>query len=314
MKIDKNKLVFAGVLLCVVLFIGSYYAISFGDEEEDSIDANKIPVPELQDDQKEYNSKLEALDDLKEVRQTNAPSIYNEQLFDSTGVYNEDLLEKEKMRMIDSIYNQGKINYTQATYRKPTITIKKPEIVKDTVTKTTEDSSISVKELGLEHQLFFASNPLENEHLAKANTDAQIFVRVDGTQTVRQNFRLQMRLMEDATIYGKQLPKNTAIYGFVKFQPNRTIITIDNINHQPVKLTAHDYQDGSEGIYIENSFRAEVRQQIVSDAINDINIAGVPQVSGIKRLFQKNNRNVRVTIADNYQLILKLKKESQRGF
>lgn len=314
MKIDKNKLVFAGVLLCVVLFIGSYYAISFGDEEEDSIDANKIPVPELQDDQKEYNSKLEALDDLKEVRQTNAPSIYNEQLFDSTGVYNEDLLEKEKIRMIDSIYNQGKINYTQASYRKPTIAIKKPEIEKDTVTKTTEDSAISVKELGLEHQLFFASNPLENEHLAKANTDAKIFVRVDGTQTVRQNFRLQMRLMEGAIIYGKHLPKNTAIYGFVKFQPNRTIITIENINHHPVKLTAHDYQDGSEGIYIENSFRAEVRQQIVSDAINDINIAGVPQVSGIKRLFQKNNRNVRVTIADNYQLILKLKKESQRGF
>lgn len=314
MKIDKNKLVFAGVLLCVVLFIGSYYTISFGDEEEDSIDANKIPVPELQDDQKEYNSKLEALDDLKEVRQTNAPSIYNEQLFDSTGVYNEDLLEKEKMRMIDSIYSQGKINYTQASYRKPTITIKKPEIVKDTVTKTTEDSAISVKELGLEHQLFFASNPLENDNVAKANTDAQIFVRVDGTQTVRQNFRLQMRLMEDATIYGKHLPKNTAIYGFVKFQPNRTIITIENINHHSVKLTAHDYQDGSEGIYIENSFRAEVRQQIVSDAINDINIAGVPQVSGIKRLFQKNNRNVRVTIADNYQLILKLKKESQRGF
>ncbi len=141
------------------------------------------------------------------------------------------------------------------------------------------------------------------------NTDAQIFVRVDGTQTVQQNFRLQMRLTKEATINGKHLPKNTPIYGFVKFQPNRTVISIEHINHQPVKLTAHDYQDGSEGIYIENSFRADVKQQLVGDAINDINIAGVPQVSGIKKLFQRNNRNVKVTIADNYQLILKISKK-----
>lgn len=309
MKIEKNKIVFAGLILCVVLFIGSYYVINFTNDEEPTIEGNQIPVPELEDEQKEYKSKLEALDDLKEVRQTNAPSIYDERLLDSTGVYDPDLIEKEKMRMIDSIYNQGKINYTEASYRKPKILVEPiVKIKEDTITKIEQqETMVDTKELGLEHQLFFASNPVKNDILINQNTDAQIFVRVDGKQTVRQNFRLEMRLTKEATISGKRLPKNAPIYGFVKFQPNRTMISIEHINHQPVKLTAHDYQDGSEGIYIENSFRAEVRQQLVGGAINDINIAGVPQVSGIKKLFQRNNRNVRVTIADNYQLILKLK-------
>ncbi len=309
MKLDKNKLVFAGLILCVVLFIGSYYVINFSGNEESTIEGNQIPIPKLQDEQKEYKSKLEALEDLKEVRQTNAPSIYDERLLDSTGVYDEDLLEKEKKRMIDSIYNEGKINYTESSFRKPKIPV---ELLRTKQKETTseiknQETKVEAEELGLKHQLFFASNPVKNDVLINQKTDAQIFVRVDGKQTVRQNFRLQMRLTKEAIIYGKHLPKNAPIYGFVKFQPNRTMISIEHINHQSVKLTAHDYQDGSEGIYIENSFRAEVRQQLVGDAINDINIAGVPQVSGIKKLFQRNNRNVRVTIADNYQLILKLK-------
>ena len=80
---------------------------------------------------------------------------------------------------------------------------------------------------------------------------------------------------------------------------------IENINHKPAKLKAFDLQDGSEGIYIENSFRAEARQEVVGDVVDDINIVGVPQVSGIKKIFQRNNRTIKVTITDNYQLILK---------
>lgn len=309
MRIEKNKIVFAAVIVCVILFIGSYSVIVMGNDEEPTIENNQIPVPELGDEQKEYQTKLEALDDLKEVRQTNAPSIYDENLLDSTGVYDPDFPEKEKMRMIDSIYNQGKINYTDVTYRKPKTTLKPISTTKkdSTVEVKEKKQRLETKELGLEHQLFFASNPLENPLRVNQNTDSEIYVQVDGTQTVRQDFRLQMRLTKDAIINGEKLPKNTAIYGFVSFKPNRTIIDIENINHQQVKLTAHDFQDGSDGIYIENSFRAEARQQLVSDAVNDINIAGVPQVNGIKRIFQRNNRNVRVTIADNYQLILKLK-------
>jgi len=304
MKIEKNKIVFAAVILCVVLFIGSYSVIMWGDDEEPSIDGNQIPVPELEGDQKEYESKLEAIDDLKEVRQTNAPSIYDERLLDSTGLYDPDLLDKQKMRMVDSIYNEGRISYSDRSYRKPKVNIQ-PEIKqKDSLTET-DENDIASKEMGLEHQLFFASNPLENEKLHSQNTDATIHVRVDGTQTVRSNYRLQMRLTKEALINGILISKNAPIYGFVSFKPNRTIINIESINYRPVKLKAFDLQDGSEGVYVENSFRAEARQEVVGDIVDDINIVGVPEVSGIKKIFQRNNRTVKVTVTDNYQLILK---------
>ena len=57
-----------------------------------------------------------------------------------------------------------------------------------------------------------------------------------------------------------------------------------------------------------NSFRAEAGREVVGDAIDGINIGGVPQVRGIKALFQRDNRLVKVTIMDNYRLILKVPK------
>lgn len=306
MRIEKNKIVFVVVVLCVVLFIGSYTVIMLGDDEEPIIENNQIPIPELEGNQKTYNSKLEALDDFKEVKQDNAPSIYDERLLDSTGVYDPNLLEKEKIRIVDSIYRHGQVYYTNRSYRKSKVNIQSISTKKDTITSAQEKQvQIEVKELALEHQLFFASNPQDNPDLTIPNTDRAIYVRVDGTQTVRNNYRLQMRLTKDAIINGISFPKNMSIYGFVSFKPNRTIIEIESINHKPVKLKAFDLQDGSEGIYIENSLRAEARQEVVGDIVDDVNIAGVPQVSGLKKIFQRNNRTIKVTVTDNYQLILK---------
>jgi len=309
MKIEKNKIVFAAVLVCVVLFIGAYSMLVLGDDEEPTLDGNQIPVPELKDEQQEYESKLEALDDLKEVRETNAPSIYDERLLDSSGVYDPDLLDKEKMRIVDSIYNEGRISYSDRSYRKPKKDIAVAIVRKDTPAISEEkESSIQVKELGLEHQLFFASAPLNNETAhGDVQTDAVIHAVVNRTQVVKKDFRLELRLTQPAVVSGRKLPKHTRVYGFVSFKPNRVMIQIEHINHLPVKLRAFDSQDGSEGLYIENSFRAEARQEVVGDIVDDINIVGVPQVSGIKKIFQRNNRNVKVTIANNYKLILKLK-------
>ena len=310
MKIEKNKLIFSAVLICIFLFIGGYAMLVLGEDEEPTIENNQVPIPELEGGQKEYDSKLDALNDLKEVRETNAPSIYDERLLDSMGVYDPDLLDKKKMRIVDSIYQRGQIRYSEQTYEnlnpeyKSSISTK--GVTKDTTPNIeAKEMEIVVKERALEHQLFFASNPVENENLNSQNTDSFIYVRIDGTQTVKANYRVQMRLLKDATIYGKRIPRNTPIYGFVRFKPNRTIIAIENIDHDPVKLTAHDFQDGSEGIYVENSFRAEVTNEVVGDMVDDINIAGVPQVSGFKKIFQRNHRNVKVTITDNYKLILR---------
>ncbi|MBW8244828.1 conjugative transposon protein TraM [Muricauda oceani] len=323
MKIEKNKIVFSAVLLCTLLFLIGYSVMVLGDDDVPAMDANQIPVPELEGGQKEYETKLEALDDIKKEREVTAPSIYPDHMVDEKGYFNPDYMEYEKQRIIDSIYQMGQLRYEDQRYQHIGNRAQRPEPSlereKDTLNEIDKkDREVAAKELELEHQLFFASYPIKNATLESGNTDAFIYVRVDGTQTVRKDYRLKMRLTKDAIIYGKFYPRNTQLYGFVSFKPHRTMVEISNIGHIPVKLTAHDMQDGEEGIYIVNTFRSEVAHEVIGDMVGDVNVPGMPDISGItntgakgiKKIFQKNHRSVKVTILDNYRLILKLPKST----
>ena len=308
MKVEKNKIVFAAVLAVILIFLVAYSIMVIGDDESENETLEQTLVPELEQNQKEYDSKLDAINDLKEVRETNAPSIYDEKLIDSLGFYDPDLPEKDKQRIVDSIYKSGRIKYSDKTYQnmgtKKVVAAVAPEIDSAEIKAA---QKIDAKEMGLEHQLFFASAPVQNEISATGTTDATIFAVVDGDQVVKTNSRLRMRLTKAATINNKRIEKNTLVYGFISFQPNRALIEIENIEHRPTKLKAFDLQDGSEGIYVENSFRAEATNEVLDDIIEDINIPSVPQVSGITKVFRRNNRSVKVTVLNNYRLILKPK-------
>ena len=308
MKVEKNKIVFAAVLAVIFIFLISYSVMLMGDDDSENESLKQTLVPDLEENQKEYESKLDAINDLKEVRETNAPSIYDEKLIDSLGFYDPDLPEREKERIVDSIYDAGKIKYSEKRYQN----LGQRRAVQQTVPKV--DSAevkraqkIEAKELGLEHQLFFAAAPKPNEVSISGNTDETIYVVVDGDQIVQANTRLRMRLTKSATINGKLMPKNTPIFGFISFQPNRALIEIENIKHHPTKLKAFDLQDGSEGIYVENNFREEATREVLDDVIGDINIPSVPQVGGLTQVFRRSNRRVKVTILNNYKLILKPK-------
>ena len=308
MKVEKNKIIFAGVLAIIFLFLISYSVMLMEDEDNDENTLQQTLVPELEDDQKEYDSKLDAINDLKEVRESTAPSIYDEKLLDSTGLYNPDLPEQKKQRIVDSIYKAGKIKYSEKRYQN----LGHKRVVQQTVPKVDSaevkrEQKIEAKELGLEHQLFFAASPKPNEISIIGNTDETIYVVVDGDQIVQANTRLRMRLTKSATINGKLMPKNTPVFGFISFQPNRALIEIENIKHHPTKLKAFDLQDGSEGIYVENNFREEVTREVLDDVIGDINIPSVPQVGGLTQVFRRSNRRVKVTVLNNYRLILKPK-------
>lgn len=308
MKIEKNKIVFIAVLAIVFIFLISYSMMVMGSDDNGNENLEQTLIPDLEENQKEYDSKLDALNDLKEVRENNAPSIYDEKLIDSLGYYDPDLPEREKKRIVDSIYDAGKIQYSEKRYQnfgqkkvaqKNTQPFDSSEIQREL--------KIQAKELGLEHQLFFAAAPKPNDISIIGNTDATIYVVVDGDQVVKANTRLRMRLTKAATINGKLMQKNTPVFGFISFQPNRALIAIENIKHHPTKLKAFDLQDGSEGIYVENNFRAEATNEVLDDVIGDINIPTVPQVGGITKVLRRSNRNVKVTVLNNYKLILKPK-------
>ena len=306
MKIEKNKIVFASIIGMIVLFIGSYSMVVLNKDEDPTIETNRIPIPELQDEQKEYDSKLDAINDLKEVREANAPSIYDERMLDSSGVYDPDLPDKKKAQIVDSIYNQGRINYADNSYRKSRVqkVIKKVNPSGSIADKQDYSKTLSSDKTVFKD--FFNSNPNRSERIEKS-TDDVIHVVVNGDQVVKTFSRLEMRLTKPALINNERLPKNTYLYGFVSFKPNRTMIEITNINHQPVNLKAYDLQDGNEGIYVVNNFQTEASKAVMDDAVNEINIPAVPSVGVLKKVFQRSNKNVKVTITNNYKLILKPK-------
>ena len=308
MKVEKNKIVFAAVLAVIFIFLISYSVMVMGDDENETENLKQTLVPDLEDDQKEYDSKLDAINDLKKVRENNAPSIYDEKLIDSLGFYDPDLPEREKERIVDSIYEAGKIQYSEQRYQNlgQKRTVRKVVSTVDSAEEKREQK-IQAKELGLEHQLFFAASPQPNEISIIGNTDETIYVVVDGDQVVKANTRLRMRLTKTATINGKLMPKNTPVFGFISFQPNRALIEIEKIKHHPTKLKAFDLSDGSEGIYVQNNFRAEATTEVLDDIIGDINIPTVPQVGGVTKVLRRSNRNVKVTVLNNYRLILKPK-------
>ena len=308
MKVEKNKIVFASVLAVIFIFLISYSMMVMGDDESDNENLEQTLIPDLDENQKEYDSKLDAINDLKEVRENNAPSIYDEKLIDSLGFYDPDLPEREKERIVDSIYDAGKIQYSEKKYQN----LGQKKVAQNNIqqidsAEIRREQKIEAKELGLEHQLFFAASPKPNEISIIGNTDATIYVVVDGDQVVKANTRLRMRLTKSATINGKLMPKNTLVFGFISFQPNRALIEIENIKHHPTKLKAFDLLDGSEGIYVQNNFRAEATTEVLDDVIGDINIPTVPQVGGITQVFRRRNRSVKVTVLNNYRLILKPK-------
>lgn len=309
MKVEKNKIVFAAVLAVLFIFLISYSILIIGDDERENENLEQTLIPELEQNQKEYDSKLDAINDMKEVRETNAPSIYDEKLIDSLGFYNPDLPEMEKERIVDSIYAAGKIKYSDRSYKhigqKSNVSKNVPEI--DT-TELKREQKIAAKELGLEHQLFFAADPKKSELSILGSTDEMIYAVVDGNQVVKVNSRLRMRLIQEALINNKTVPKNTPIYGFISFQPNRALITIETIQNHPTRLKAFDLQDGSEGIYVENNFRADATTEVLDNIIGDINIPSIPQVDGITKVLRRSNRNVKVTVLNNYKLILKPKR------
>lgn len=304
MKAHNNKIIFITVIVAVILLMVGYYVTAVAKDDNAQEELLQTEVPTLEEQQKEYSSKLEAVNDVKEEKEKNAPSVYSETDIDSTGLYDPDLEEKRRQKLVDSIYRHGRINYAQVpekvapnTYQ---MRIKSRAPSKNEVRETRDFSKA--------HAAFFNSAPtiinLEAD-LESPSNDAFVIVEVNGEQTVRQDERLELRLAVDAEIGGELVPCNTLVYGFVSFQPNRVLLDISNIGHRKVSLKGYDLLDGNEGIYIRNSFRAEAQREVLDDVVQDINVPGMPQVGGIKQVFRRNNRNVRVTVRNQYQLILK---------
>ena len=102
------------------------------------------------------------------------------------GFYDPDLPEREKERIVDSIYEAGKIQYSEKSIRIWAKESSQKEYTAIDSAEIKREQKIEAKELGLEHQLFFAASPKPNEVSIIGNTDETIYVVVDGDQIVKQ--------------------------------------------------------------------------------------------------------------------------------
>ncbi|MEM6895624.1 MAG: conjugative transposon protein TraM [Bacteroidota bacterium] len=303
MKQHKNKIIFIAIIVFVILFMVWYYMGVVVKDDGANDELQQPEVPTLEETQKAYSSKLEAVNDVKEEKEKTAPSVYSDAEIDSTGLYDPDLREKRRQQLVDSIYRHGRIHYADSTME-----LAKTPHPENKKTTSKNGQFKEPRDFARAHTAFFTSDPIVELPKTKQDspsTDAFIIVEVNGEQTVRANERLELRLAVDAEIGGISFLRNTLLYALVTLQPNRVLLNITNIEHRKVSLKAYDLLDGNEGIYIENSFRAEAQREVLDDVVQEINVPGMPQVGGIKQVFRRNNRNVKVTVRNHYQLILK---------
>ncbi|AVR44219.1 conjugal transfer protein TraM [Christiangramia fulva] len=297
MKINKRKVVFGGCILIILLLMVLYWISVFGDTKEITPSLKETSVPRLEKEPEQFSSRRKAIDQLREKKPSLAPSIYDESLLDSSGTYDPYLKEKEKLKLMDSILATGPEEYD---YNIPETIVEKTE-------KSPElsDSLMPLKILeaflGKGHAQFFIASPSPKNKSDRPPIKAV----VNKDQVVRKDERLELRLLDSFMASGDTLEKNTILYGQCSFKANRLMLTIYPKGKLSQQLEAYDISDGQKGIYIQNSFRSRATTEVLDDVIQDINISGVPQVRGIKGLFQRDNRNVKVKVLHQYQLLLK---------
>jgi hypothetical protein len=118
---------------------------------------------------------------------------------------------------------------------------------------------------------------------------------------------VQLQTLEAGPLEGDSLAKQTVLWGTVSFGPNRVFIAVTHPQDPTRTLEAYDLQDGLRGIYLENSFRAEAGSEVLQDVIQDVNIAGLPKLDGIKNVFRRRTQKLKVTVLDGHGLLLKSK-------
>lgn len=299
MRPDKRSIVVIAMLLVVVTFIIIYAMMIMGEEPTDKEYFGDPVVPELKEEPEQFETRLEAVDNLSEEKPVSPPGLYEEDLINDQGKYDPYLDEKNKVALMDSILRSGP-DLEDYQYEEPATTrIIKP--VDSTPPVTRHGQLIQI---GYGHSGFFMTAPVVKV-TEKLNDDSPIRVEVNGNQVVHKDERLELKLVDPLIIKQDTIPSNTIFYGFCSFQPNRLLLKVHEVGHIPFHMEAYDISDGQQGIYIENSFRSQAATEVIDDVIQDINVSGVPQVSGLKGIFQRSNRSVKVKVLHQYQLYLK---------
>jgi len=144
------------------------------------------------------------------------------------------------------------------------------------------------------------------------------------SQTCVNGSTVKLRLTEDISVDGKQIPQNTFVYGTASLKGERLSVEINSIRYQnsvyPIELILYD-MDGLEGIFIPGAISRDVAKASADRSLQGIGIttlndswgaqAAGAGVEAAKSLFSKKVKLVKVAIKSGYQVLLKQKKNTK---
>jgi len=164
--------------------------------------------------------------------------------------------------------------------------------------------------------LFFDNDGGEGETKTKGTKASLLQAVTHGDQSVTDGGTIKLRTTQDATINDTFLPRNTLVYGSVRFENNRITVQVNSIKKDGgnvyVNLLAYDQRDGRAGLNVEGgNFGNDLKdagEQAGDEATSRVdNMPVVGTVSrGVKQIFSnKRNRSQSILIGSNYKLFLK---------
>lgn len=127
---------------------------------------------------------------------------------------------------------------------------------------------------------------------------------------------VKFRIIDEFTIDGVHIPKNTFLYGQLSFSSSRAMIKIENIQYKnmiiPFNASIYD-QDGFEGLYTPDNIIDEAKRDAANDVISSTNLnisGGIPFLSSatnavtsaIKSISQAAVKEKKLNISSNYQV------------
>lgn len=155
----------------------------------------------------------------------------------------------------------------------------------------------------------------------KKNNNGRIKAVIHGEQkNITSSSQVKLRILEPIIIDGTSIPENTIVIGMANFNKNRVNIHIENIvykdNVYPFKGTIYD-KDGFEGIYFPENLVNDVQKEAGSETITDTeinlgNVTGILNtgahaiINATKSVVNGSVKDVKVTLASNYNLIIKI--------
>ncbi|TXN37710.1 conjugative transposon protein TraM [Flagellimonas hymeniacidonis] len=304
---EPKQLIIIGLVALTVISLFVVLLIP-GEESEEPTDLDDFETPENRDQVKDYNSKLDAYNS-NQNEDDRVSLEFNLDEYASDEPADDDLEREQLEKEVDSMLNANKMSYSDNSASRPKNQGTKPSTGRSTPRRTqSPEKSNRKEEINNEFESFFTNAPKSSskEKVLDSKTDPFIYAVIHGDHTVRQGERVKLRLTKKATIADMEFSQNSYVYAFPTFQDNRVLLNIRSINHVPISISAYDTEDSALGLYVKGAkMVGEITDEGSKEAVDDVDVGGVPVGSTIKKVFQKKQQIPTVTLLNNTKLILK---------